>query len=70
MATTVHPGDTVTVEHTTGQAIGQPTTRTVTGTVYADDEDTLRVDGVPLWQDEDGYFPAGVVVVSITRTTD
>lgn len=58
-------GATVTVEHTRGQATPNPTTRTVTGVVYLDDEGVPRVDGVPLWRDEEGYLPAGVVLVSI-----
>lgn len=67
MITTIRPGDQVTVEHTTGQSIGRPSTRTVSGRVYLDDEGTPRVEGVPLWQDADGYFPEGVVIISVNR---
>lgn len=58
-------GATVTVEQTRGMATGNPVTRTVTGVVYLDDEGVLRVDSVPLWRDEEGYLPDGVVLIRI-----
>lgn len=60
-------GDTVTVEHTRGQATPTPVTETVAGTVYRDDEGTLRVENVNLTRDARGYFPRGVVLISHTR---
>jgi hypothetical protein len=64
----IHAGDTVTIEHTTGQATPTPKTEIVTGIVYRDDEGTLRVNGavwsVNLTRDADGYFPRGVVLIS------
>lgn len=65
----IQPGDTVTVEHTRGWATPNPTTETITGTVYRDDEGSLRVDGesrsVNLTRDADGYFPRGVVLIHV-----
>lgn len=63
---TIAAGDTVTVEETRGMAAASPVTRTVTGVVALDDEGTPRVDGVPVWRDEDGYLPFGVLLISHT----
>lgn len=61
-------GQFVTLEQTLGWATPSPTTRTVAGTAVRDDEGTLRVDGVNVEQDAAGYFPRGVLVLSIRDT--
>lgn len=60
----IEVGDYVKAEQTTGQAVGNPQRRVVEGVVYRDDEGTLRVERVNVTRDADGYFPAGVVVIT------
>lgn len=62
----VVPGDFVTLESTVGYGCGAPVTRTVFGIATLDDEGTLRVGGVNVTKDADGYFPCGVLVLSIS----
>lgn len=63
-------GDLVIVEQTVGQATSSPTTSVVEGIAYRDDG-TLRVpggwagNGVSIERDATGYFPHGVIVVSV-----
>lgn len=59
----IRPGDAVTVEVTSGWLTSNPTTLKVRGMAYLDEEGTLRVQGVSIERDADGYFPRGVVVL-------
>lgn len=64
--TIIEPGDTVTVEDTLGSLTLNPTTRTVTGIAALDSEGILRVGGVNVSTDGDGYYPRGVLIVNVT----
>lgn len=62
----VQVGQLVRLEHTRGWATSNPVTETVQGEAEYDDEGTLRVAGVNITQDADGYFPTGVLILSVS----
>ena len=61
-AADLRPGDVVLVED---RAFGR--TVTVEGVAALDEEGVLLVEGVPLYVDEDGYLPRGVLLLSARR---
>lgn len=58
-------GRFVRIECTVGWATPTPVTRIVEGTAKLDDEGCIRVAGVNITRDSDGYFPTGIVILSI-----
>lgn len=64
--TGITEGAYVTLEQTRGWATDSPITTRREGVATRDEDGTLRVDGVNVERDEAGYYPQGVLILSIT----
>lgn len=66
----IEPGDYVVLDDTVGWLAANSRTTRRRGEARFDDEGVLRVDGVNVTKDANGYYLPGVLVISIKRTGD